>query len=104
MDIDETYDPETGIFTAKSPGEYLLSWTIVGPGFFEPIYISVLMKNVTPMSSSINRDFWDGGQTTNLVIVHLDGGDQVFVKMTIGGTLFSNLVGGVCSFSGYKLH
>ena len=106
MDDDGCYDPATGIFTAKTPGKYMFSWTVIltdDSAAFE----TMLMKNGTPISASRNYDYNHGDQTTNRVIVHLVEGDEVFVMLDsflYSNDIFSDINVGLSSFSGFKLH
>uniref|UniRef100_A0A8W8JEB0 C1q domain-containing protein n=1 Tax=Magallana gigas TaxID=29159 RepID=A0A8W8JEB0_MAGGI len=100
------YNPSTGIFTAPSAGTYVF-YVSVQSASRKYIYLDIVMNG----SSKVRALAYYGGgsrvhinQTgTNLVILHLQTGDRVWVKRYKGIGYVSGDIP-ITTFSGFKLN
>ncbi|XP_065927339.1 putative leucine-rich repeat-containing protein DDB_G0290503 [Magallana gigas] len=100
------YNPSTGIFTAPTAGTYVF-YVSVQSAHQKYIYLDIVLNG----SSKVRAMAWyrSGSsisiyQTgTNLVILHLQTGDRVWVKRAFGTGYYSDSAP-VTTFSGFKLY
>eukprot|EP00105_Crassostrea_gigas_P038573 XP_019922721.1 PREDICTED: uncharacterized protein LOC105328060 isoform X3 [Crassostrea gigas] len=100
------YNPITGIFTAPTAGTYVF-YVSVESAHHQLIYVDIVMNG----SSKVRAMAWYGGgssisvyQTgTNLVILHLQTGDRVWVRRGGGAGYYSDS-DHITTFSGFKLY
>uniref|UniRef100_A0A8W8MME0 C1q domain-containing protein n=2 Tax=Magallana gigas TaxID=29159 RepID=A0A8W8MME0_MAGGI len=100
------YNPSTGIFTAPTAGTYVF-YVSVQSAHQNTIFLDIVLNG----SSKVRAMAWYGSgnnvsisQTgTNLVILHLQTGDRVWVKRYSGTGYFSHDIP-VTTFSGFKLN
>ncbi|XP_065927102.1 putative leucine-rich repeat-containing protein DDB_G0290503 isoform X1 [Magallana gigas] len=100
------YNPSTGIFTAPTAGTYVF-YVSVQSANQKYIYLDIVMNGY----SKVKAMAWYGSgssisiyQTgTNLVILHLQTGDRVWVKRSAGTGYQSNFIP-ITTFSGFKLN
>ncbi|XP_052711296.1 uncharacterized protein LOC128185704 [Crassostrea angulata] len=100
------YNPSTGIFTASSAGTYVF-YVSVQSAHQKNIELDIVLNG----SIKVRATAWYGSgssvsiyQTgTNLVILHLQTGDRVWVKRG-GGTGYHSNGGHITTFSGFKLY
>ncbi|XP_052711585.1 uncharacterized protein LOC128185916 [Crassostrea angulata] len=98
------YNPSTGIFTAPIAGTYVF-YVSVQSAFQKYIHLDIVMNG----SSKVRAMAYYSGSSssihqtgTNLVILHLQTGDSVWVKRGSGTGYYSNS-DHVTTFSGFKL-
>ncbi|XP_052709668.1 paramyosin-like [Crassostrea angulata] len=100
------YKPSTGIFTAPSAGTYVF-YVSVQTAHRKSIYLDIVLNG----SRKVRAMTWyDSGSSvdihltgTNLVILHLQTGDRVWVRRYIGTGYYSSHVPST-TFSGFKLN
>lgn len=100
------YNPSTGIFSAPTAGTYVF-YVSVQSALQKRIFLD-LVKNG---SSQVRiMAFYNSGSSvniyqtgTNLVILHLEPGDSVWVKWVSGTGYYSEAVP-ITTFSGFRLY
>uniref|UniRef100_A0A8W8J9B6 C1q domain-containing protein n=1 Tax=Magallana gigas TaxID=29159 RepID=A0A8W8J9B6_MAGGI len=100
------YNSSTGIFTAPTAGTYVF-YVSVQSAWHKYIYLNIVMNG----SIKVRALAWyDSGSSvrilqtgTNLVILHLQAGDRVWVRRG-GGTGYYSDSSHVTTFSGFKLY
>ncbi|XP_069140129.1 uncharacterized protein [Argopecten irradians] len=97
---DHGYSPHTGTFTCKQAGTYVFSWTVMTSqnNYLE----SHLMKNGGVVAYVFTANGFSWGSSTGLSVIHLDIGDDVWVKVTdhTDGVIVHNW----SMFSGFRLN
>ncbi|XP_060063139.1 uncharacterized protein LOC132543640 [Ylistrum balloti] len=107
LDHGNGYSPSDGLYTVPETGTYVLTWTIISGTHQE--YHTLLEVNgvVRGASFSDTTDVGDFHQSSSLVVLSLNEGDHVFIRMghTTGHwTIISTDVGyGYSTFSGWRL-
>lgn len=103
LDADEGYDNTTGIYTAKTAGVYLFTWTVLGNAGAD--VTSWLMVNSHRISSawSEDKDSSVEASSTNTALIHINTGDRVLIQTHNSVSIYSEPSVGVCSFSGFLL-
>ncbi|XP_069108132.1 kinesin-related protein 12-like [Argopecten irradians] len=106
LDQGNGYNPGDGIYTVPETGTYVFTWTVICDrhGFIQ----TVLVANGVVRGSSWTEatDVNDLHQTTAVVVLPLNQGDHVFIRMghTYGtGHIVTDSTLGVSTFSGWKL-
>ncbi|XP_065927528.1 paramyosin [Magallana gigas] len=100
------YKPSTGIFTAPTAGTYVF-YVSIQSAIQKSIYLFIVLNGSTKVrvmasyNSGSSISIYQTG--TNLVILHLQTGDRVWVKYS-GGTGYYSDYGHVTTFSGFKLY
>ncbi|XP_061193342.1 heavy metal-binding protein HIP-like isoform X1 [Saccostrea echinata] len=98
------YNPHTGIFTAPVKGHYVFFVSIVNDGV-RSIYVDIVLNGsckIQAMAVSFNtNDRYETG--TNLVILHLQQGDAVWVKHHRGTGYYTYSDAPVTTFSGFLI-
>ncbi|XP_065927340.1 uncharacterized protein MCAP_0864-like [Magallana gigas] len=100
------YNPSTGIFTAPTAGTYVF-YVSVQSAIQKNIYVDIVLNG----SAKVRALAWyNSGNSiaihqtgTNLVILHLQTGDRVWVKRG-GGTGYYSDSAHITTFSGLKLY
>ncbi|XP_034332836.1 myosin-11 isoform X3 [Magallana gigas] len=100
------YNPSTGIFTAPTAGTYVF-YISVQSAYQKHIFLDIVLNG----SSKVRAFAWyDSGNSvriyqtgTNLVILHLQTGDRVWVKRYSGTGYLSHVISST-TFSGFKLN
>nr|XP_011432555.2 complement C1q-like protein 2 isoform X2 [Crassostrea gigas] len=100
------YNPSTGIFTAPTAGTYVF-YISVQSAMHKYIYFDIVLNG----SAKVRALAWyNSGNSiaihqtgTNLVILHLQTGDSVWVKRG-GGTGYHSDSAHIMTFSGFKLY
>ncbi|XP_069114758.1 uncharacterized protein [Argopecten irradians] len=106
LDQGDGYSPGVGLYTVPESGTYVLTWTTLS--YTHTMFQTLLVVNgsVSGVSWTDSEDITDIHQTSATVVVCLDQGDNVFIRMgpTYGhGTIISNGGFGYSTFSGWKL-
>ncbi|XP_052710470.1 uncharacterized protein LOC128184878 [Crassostrea angulata] len=100
------YNPSTGIFTAPTAGTYVF-YISVQSALQKYIWVDIVLNGSTKVRALA---WYDSGSSirihqtgTNLVILHLQTGDRVWVRRN-GGTGYHSGTYCMTTFSGFKLH
>nr|XP_034335554.1 paramyosin-like isoform X3 [Crassostrea gigas] len=97
------YNPSTGIFTAPSAGTYVF-YVSVQSTWRKYIYLDIVLNGSSKVRATASGTSIAIFQTgTNLVILHLQTGDRVWVKRNAGTGYFSQVIP-ITTFSGFKLN
>nr|XP_034335564.1 paramyosin-like [Crassostrea gigas] len=101
------YNPSTGIFTAPTAGTYVF-YVSVQSAHQNTIYLDIVLNGFSKVRAMA---WYDSGSSvritqtgTNLVILHLQTGDRVWVKRHSGTGYASHYDTPVTTFSGFKLN
>lgn len=100
------YNPSTGIVTAPTAGTYVF-YVSIQSELQKEIRLDIVMNGSTKTramayyNSGISVKIHQTG--TNLVILHLQTGDRVWIRRYAGSGYFSDY-GYITTFSGFKLH
>ncbi|OWF38435.1 uncharacterized protein LOC110466316 [Mizuhopecten yessoensis] len=95
------YSSLTGTFTCQQPGTYVFSWsTLTNANNFLD---SHLVKNGVRMGSIVNPRGTHSGSTSGLVVIQLDEGDLVWVRVGNHDSS-ANVYASWSMFSGFKLN
>ncbi|XP_021379360.1 uncharacterized protein LOC110466877 [Mizuhopecten yessoensis] len=106
LDHGDGYSPGDGIYIVPNSGTYVFTWTSICDVHQQ--FQTVIVVNGAYMGSSWTdaENVNDGHQTTTVVVLTLNQGDHVYIRMgsTIGhGNLLSRTNLGESTFSGWKL-
>ena len=100
------YNPSTGIFTAPTAGTYVF-YVSVQSVLQKYIYLDIVLNG---SSKVLAMAWYDSGRNvrihqtgTNLVILHLQNADRVWVKRH-SGTGYYSYSTHITTFSGFKLY
>nr|XP_034334550.1 paramyosin isoform X3 [Crassostrea gigas] len=100
------YNPRTGIFTAPTAGTYVF-YVSVQSAYQKTINLDIVLNGSRKVSAMA---WYDSGSSvriyqtgTNLVILHLQTGDRVWVRRG-GGTGYYSDRAHITTFSGFKLY
>ncbi|XP_040901506.1 cerebellin 18 [Toxotes jaculatrix] len=99
------YNPSLGVFTAPRPGVYVFSFTVYSSVEENGrLYHKVqLILNGKPTASVWENNREDGEDSaTQVVVLELQRGDQVYVELTSGRKLYKSLELNI--FTGYILY
>lgn len=98
------YHPSTGVFMVPQTGMYVFTWTVRIDG--ANYHSTELVVNTESMGIvHLNTGGTTAGEVTGIVVVHVDNGDDVFVRTYgnfNGGCVLSDHAGR-SSFAGWKL-
>ncbi|OWF50144.1 uncharacterized protein LOC110450870 [Mizuhopecten yessoensis] len=106
LDQGNGYNPREGFYTVPESGTYVLTWTTI-------CYVHNEFQTVLVVNGAVRGSSWtdalgvnDLHQTTAIVVLTLNQGDRVFIRMghTHGhGIILSQSEFGQSTFSGWKL-
>ncbi|XP_068103235.1 complement C1q-like protein 2 [Hyperolius riggenbachi] len=98
------YDPTTGKFTCQVPGTYYFTYHILMRGGDGTSMWADLCKNGQVRASAIAQDADQNyDYASNSVVLHLDSGDEIFVKLD-GGKAHGGNNNKYSTFSGFILY
>ena len=96
------YHVGDGIYTVPSSGLYVFAWTVA---VLDHGWASVeIVVNAEVLGSAFADGYTSWDDSTGIIIVHVNAGDHVFIRMQENGNgpINSNARGRT-SFSGWKL-
>ncbi|XP_042367109.1 complement C1q-like protein 2 [Plectropomus leopardus] len=89
--IDHSYNPATGMFTARVRGMYYFSFTMYNNSSGKPNSVVSLMMNSQMLVSTWDTEGDDyHGSATNGAVVQLEAGDSVYVKLYAHRVLYDD--------------
>ncbi|KAM6993997.1 complement C1q-like protein 4 [Ammospiza nelsoni] len=98
------YEPSSGKFTCPLPGIYFFTYHVLMRGGDGTSMWADLMKNGQVRASAIAQDADQNyDYASNSVILHLDVGDEVFVKLD-GGKVHGGNTNKYSTFSGFIIY
>uniref|UniRef100_A0A803KBS6 Complement C1q like 2 n=1 Tax=Xenopus tropicalis TaxID=8364 RepID=A0A803KBS6_XENTR len=98
------YDPSTGKFTCQVPGIYFFTYHILMRGGDGTSMWADLCKNGQVRASAIAQDADQNyDYASNSVVLHLDSGDEIYVKLD-GGKAHGGNNNKYSTFSGFILY
>lgn len=97
--IGSAYNPTTGIFTAPVKGAYLFTF-YQHASASNPSY-TALFKNGEQMAVAGDNKSDESDNSSNGITLQLQAGDQVYVVLHVGSTVFSYI--NMCTFTGILL-
>ncbi|XP_067386006.1 complement C1q-like protein 4 [Emydura macquarii macquarii] len=98
------YEPSSGKFTCPLPGIYFFTYHVLMRGGDGTSMWADLMKNGQVRASAIAQDADQNyDYASNSVILHLDVGDEVFVKLD-GGKVHGGNTNKYSTFSGFVIY
>ncbi|XP_033762759.1 uncharacterized protein LOC117344205 [Pecten maximus] len=104
LDQGNGYNPRDGIYTVPESGTYVLTWKVLSEK--NSYIVTALVVNGEEMGISLtnSEDITDKHQTTEIVVLRLDQGDHVFIRVkTKAGSVVSDTTYGKLTFSGWKI-
>ncbi|XP_029934370.1 C1q-related factor [Myripristis murdjan] len=102
--IGDNYEGATGKFTCKIPGTYFFIYNVLMRGGDGTSMWADLIKNGLVRASAIAQDQDQSyDYASNSVILHLDAGDEVFIKLD-GGKAHGGNSNKYSTFSGFILY
>lgn len=102
--LGDNYDGSTGKFTCKVPGTYFFIYNVLMRGGDGTSMWADLIKNGLVRASAIAQDQDQSyDYASNSVILHLDAGDEVFIKLD-GGKAHGGNSNKYSTFSGFLLY
>ncbi|XP_061666538.1 C1q-related factor-like [Syngnathoides biaculeatus] len=102
--IGGNYDGATGKFTCKIPGTYFFIYNVLMRGGDGTSMWADLLKNSLVRASAIAQDQDQSyDYASNSVILHLDAGDEVYIKLD-GGKAHGGNSNKYSTFSGFILY
>ncbi|KAM3849257.1 C1q-related factor-like [Diretmus argenteus] len=102
--IGDNYEGATGKFTCKTPGTYFFIYNVLMRGGDGTSMWADLIKNGLVRASAIAQDQDQSyDYASNSVILHLDAGDEVFIKLD-GGKAHGGNSNKYSTFSGFILY
>ncbi|XP_021349817.1 complement C1q subcomponent subunit B-like isoform X2 [Mizuhopecten yessoensis] len=103
LNIGGFYNPVNGIFRCGVPGVYMFSWSIVANAGYDLI-TSLDVNGVSTGNVIVDNPAQNVSSGSNTVVLDLNRGDVVAVKVWETSTGAGLLIGRGSSFSGYLLH
>ncbi|XP_071978275.1 complement C1q-like protein 2 isoform X2 [Engystomops pustulosus] len=102
--VGSSYDPSTGKFTVQVPGIYYFTYHILMRGGDGTSMWADLCKNGQVRASAIAQDADQNyDYASNSVVLHLDSGDEIYVKLD-GGKAHGGNNNKYSTFSGFILY
>ncbi|XP_060078519.1 uncharacterized protein LOC132558017 [Ylistrum balloti] len=108
LDNGNGYSPTEGIYIVPQSGTYVLTWTILADARQEFDTFLIVNGDVRGSSFSDTSENGDYYQSTAVVVIFLNEGDHVFIRMgyttvAVGTIVSTDNHYGVSTFSGWKL-
>lgn len=102
--IGNNYDGATGKFVCKVPGTYFFTYNVLMRGGDGTSMWADLMKNTQVRASAIAQDQDQSyDYASNTVILHLDPGDEIYIKLD-GGKAHGGNSNKYSTFAGFILY
>uniref|UniRef100_A0AAY5F0L0 C1q domain-containing protein n=1 Tax=Electrophorus electricus TaxID=8005 RepID=A0AAY5F0L0_ELEEL len=102
--IGNNYDSSSGKFVCKTPGTYFFTYNVLMRGGDGTSMWADLLKNGQVRASAIAQDQDQSyDYASNTVILHLDPGDEIFIKLD-GGKAHGGNSNKYSTFSGFILY
>ncbi|OWF48795.1 uncharacterized protein LOC110452593 [Mizuhopecten yessoensis] len=108
LDHGDGYSPSDGLYIAPESGTYVFTWTTLGSSHEEFQTVLIVNGAVRGSSFSDTSGVGDYHQSTAVVVLTLNPGDHVFIRMGVtqlaqGDIVSEDIRYGLSTFSGWKL-
>ena len=97
------YHPSTGVFIVPESGIYVFSWSFRN-GFNHAHSTQLMVNNEEVGLIHLRLDVQGSITGTGIAVIHVNKGDDVFVRIATGSGIIFSDVSGKSSFSGWKLN
>ncbi|XP_069114652.1 uncharacterized protein [Argopecten irradians] len=105
LDQGNGYNPQDGIYTVPVSGTYVITWKVISE-INTFIYTALIVNGVEKGHSLTNsEDITDKHQSTAIVVLRLEEGDHLFIRVTKTntGNVVSSTLHGYPTLSGWKI-
>lgn len=105
LDQGNGYNPQDGIYTVPVSGTYVITWKVISE-INTFIYTALIVNGVEKGHSLTNsEDITDKHQSTAIVVLRLEEGDHLFIRVTNTdtGKVVSDIANGHPTLSGWKI-